>query len=228
MPAGRTRSIATAVLLALVVVTMMLPAGCAPKLTPEPAWEKDARALLDQADALFLKKQYDQAARTVEVFFNRFPSSRHQDRAFYLLGEVRLTQRDYPRALSYYKEIIEKYPASALIISAKYRLGQWYFEIREYELAIANLEDRSKITDPARLKRAAEMLAAAYVAKKSYAPAVKEYTYLAETAQNEKQRAGYRDAVREIVEKNLTEDELRALSAQTVYPADIAQLRLAR
>ncbi len=225
---GHTRSLAAFVLLALVAVGIMLPAGCAPKVVPEPAWEKDARALLDQADSQFQKKQYDLATRTVEAFFKRFPSSRHQDRAYYLLGETRLTQRDYPRALSYYKEIIEKYPASPLIGSAKYRLGQCYFEIKEYELAIANLEDRSKITDPARLKRAAEMLAAAYVAKKSYAPALKEYTYLAETAQNEKQRAGYRDAVREIVEKNLTEDELRTLSGQSVYPADIAQLRLAK
>jgi ABC-type branched-subunit amino acid transport system substrate-binding protein len=225
---GRTRSLTASILLALITVTIMLFAGCAPKLVPEPAWEKDARALLDQADSQFQKKQYDLAARTVEVFFSRFPSSRHQDRAFYLLGESRLAQRDYPRALSYYKEILEKYPSSALISSAKYRLGQCYFEIREYDLAIANLQDRSKITDPAWLKRAAEMLAAAYVVRKNYATALKEYLYLAEIVQNEKQRAGHRDAIREIVEKNLTEDELRTLSDQSVYPADIAQLRLAK
>lgn len=224
---GRIRSTVSFMALALVTLSMLLGAGCAPKLAPEPAWEKDARALLDQADAYVQKRQYDQATRTVELFRSRFPSSRHQDRALYLLGETRVAQRDYQRALGFYKEIIEKYPSSTLIFQAKYRLGQCYFEMKEYDLAIANLADRREIKDPAQLKRAAEMLAAAYVARKNYAPAVKEYLYLADSAQNEKQRTGYRDAIREIVEKNLNESELRTLSDQKTYPGDIARLRLA-
>ncbi len=188
---------------------------------------KNARELLDQADSLFSKKQYDQSAKTVDVFFSRFPASKYRDRALYLLGEVRFTQRDYQRALSYYKEIIEKFPSSSFIIQARYKLGLCYFELKEYDLAIANLEDRSKITDPAQLKRIAEVLSSAYVTKKNFLPAVKELLSLAETAQNERQKAGYRDRIREIVDRNLTEHELSTLADGSNYPSDISRLRLA-
>jgi branched-chain amino acid transport system substrate-binding protein len=228
MPLRRFFAIILPLLFILAVVSALIPAGCAPKLPPEPAWETDARGLLDQADSLFSKKQYDQSAKTVESFFSRFPTSRYRDRALYLMGELRLTQRDYSKALTYYKQIIQDYPASSFIIQARFKLGQCYFELKEYDLAIPNLEDRSRISDPAQLRRIAEMLSTAYLAKKSYLAATKELTYLAETAQSEKQKSGYRDRVRETVEKNLTEDELRTLSAGPAYPADVAQLRLAR
>jgi ABC-type branched-subunit amino acid transport system substrate-binding protein len=209
----------------LACLAVLLPAGCAPKLPPEPEWEKDARVILDQADGLFARRQYDQASKTLDAFFTRYPKSRHADRALFLMGEIRLTGRDYRQALSYYKELIEKFPASTFIVESKYKLGLCYFELKEYDLAISNLEDRSKITDTARLRRMAEMLSAAYMVKKNYLQAVREFAYLAETSQNEKQRAGYRDRVREIVDKSLSEDELKTLAGGRAYPADIAMLR---
>jgi outer membrane protein assembly factor BamD (BamD/ComL family) len=209
-------------LLGAVVLT-----GCAPKLPPEPAWELDARALLDQADAFYAKKQYDHALKTVSDFSALYPNSRHQDRARFLTGEVRFAQRDYQQALSNYKDVLEKYPASPFISEAKYKLGLCYFEVKEYDLAIANLQDRTRVTDPARLVRIAEVLAAAYTAKEAYLPAVKEFAYLAESAPNAKQQAGYRERVRELVAKNLTEGDLTALSESVAYPADLALLRLA-
>jgi len=225
MPSRRTFSSATAILIVLACLAMLLTASCAPKLPPEPEWEKDARVMLDQADSLFARRQYDQASKTLDAFFAQYPKSRHADRALFLSGEIRLAGRDYRQALSYYKELIEKYPASTFTVESKYKLGLCYFELKEYDLAISNLEDRSKITDTARLRRISEMLSAAYMIKKNYLPAVKEYTYLAETAQNEKQKAGYHDRIREIVDKNLSEDELKALAGGTAYPSDIAMLR---
>ena len=227
MPFRRIRSTVAFILPVLLCLSVLIPLGCAPKVSPEPVWEKDARELLDQADSQFSKKQYDQASKTVDVFFSRFPASKHRDRALYLQGEVRFTQRDYPRALSYYKEIIEKFPSSPFIVQARYKLGLCYFELKEYDLAIANLENKSKITDPAQLKRISEILSAAYLAKKNLLPAVKELSSRAETAQNERQKAGYRDRIREIVDRNLSEDQLRTLSHGSNYPSDISRLRLA-
>ncbi len=227
MPFRRIRSTASFILPVLLILSVLIPAGCAPKLSPEPVWEKNARELLDQADSLLSKKQYSQSSKTVDVFFSRFPTSKYRDRAFYIQGEVRFTQRDYQRALSYYKEVIEKFPSSSFIIQARYKLGLCYFELKEYELAIANLQDRSKITDPAQLRRSAEVLSAAYVIKKDFLPAVKELLSLAETAQNERQKTGFRDRIREIIDKNLTEQELRTLADGSKYPSDIARLRLA-
>lgn len=227
MPFRSVRSIAAAVLLALVCLAALLQTGCAPKLVPEPAWEKDARALLDQADDLFARKQYGQAAKTTDTFLYQYPASRYRDRGLYLLGEIRFTQREYTKALGYYKELIQGFPASSFIIFAKYRLGQCYFELKEYDPAIANLEDRSRITDPAQLLRISEMLAVAYGVKKNYPAVTKEYAYLALNMPNEAQRAGYRDRVREVIEKDLSEDELKTLAAGTAYPADLARLRLA-
>jgi ABC-type branched-subunit amino acid transport system substrate-binding protein/outer membrane protein assembly factor BamD (BamD/ComL family) len=210
-----------------VCLAVLLTAGCAPKLPPEAVWEPEARTLLDQADGLFAKKQYEQASKTVDAFMHRYPASRSRDRALYLMGEIRFSLRDYAKALHYYKEIIQEFPASSFIIPARYKLGQCYFELKDYDAAIANLEDRSRITDPAQLKRIAEILSVAYIARKNYPQAAKEYAYLAAIAQTDQQKAGYRDRVREIVDKNLTEDELRTLADATAFPADLAQLRLA-
>ncbi len=226
MPSSSRRSL-TVLLLVAVCLAMLLPLGCAPTLPPEPQWELDATTLLDQADALYARRQYEQSAKTINSFLYKYPSSRHRDRALFLLGEIRITQRDYRQALNYHKQIIQDFPSSFRIIDAKYRLGVCYFELKEYDLAIANLEDRSRISDPAQLRRIADMLSTAYLAQKKYLPAIKEFLVLSETAQNDRQRSGYHDRIREIVDKNLTEQELKTLAAGTTYPADAAQLRLA-
>ncbi len=219
---SRPVTILSAILL-LIALTASL--GCAPALVPEPQWEKDARARVDHAETLFAKKQYEQASKAVEGFFTTYPESRHTDRALSLMGEIQLTTRNYKQALNYYTKLIEKYPSSSLIGEAKYKIGLCYFELKEYDLAIDNLVDRSRITEPAKLRRIAEMLSAAYSAKKNYPAAIREFTFLADNAP-EKQRPGYRDRVREFVEKNLSEDELRTLAAGAAYPADLALLRL--
>ncbi len=227
MSSSGVRSVLAVIVLALLCAALSLSTGCAPKLPPEPAWEKDARTLLDQADGFFARKQYDLAAKTAEAFMYEYPTSRYRDRGLYLMGEVRFEKHEYDKALGYYKSIIQEFPASPFILSARYKLGQCYFELKEYELAIANLADHSKVTDPVQLRRTAEMLSVSYLVKKNYLPAARELVYLASTGGNEQQKAGYRDRVRELIEKNLSEDELRTLSAGTSYPADLARLRLA-
>jgi branched-chain amino acid transport system substrate-binding protein len=216
----------TAIFAVLLLIAAAVSLGCAPALVPVPQWEKDAQALIDHAETLFAKKQYDQAAKAVEGFFATYPESRHTDRALSLMGEIQLTNRNYKQALTYYKKLIERYPGSTLIAEAKYKIGLCYFELKDYDLAIVNLEDRSRITEPAKLRRISEMLSAAYLVKGNFPAALRELVYLSDNAP-EKQRPGYRDRVREIVEKNLSESELRKLAAGKAYPSDLALLRLA-
>jgi ABC-type branched-subunit amino acid transport system substrate-binding protein len=210
----------------LLVAAVILSLGCAPAIPPEAPWEKDARALLDHAEALYAKKQYDQALKTAEGFLATYPKSRYGDRALSLMGEVQITSRNFAGALRSYRELIERYPSSSMIAEAKYKIGLCFFELKEYDLAIDNLSDRSRITDPAKLQRIAEMLSSAYLAKGRYLPATRELAYLAENAANEKQRSGYRDRVRELVDRKLSADELRAFADAPAYPADLALLRL--
>jgi branched-chain amino acid transport system substrate-binding protein len=221
------RNPVTFLLLAALCLTVLAPLGCAPKLPPEPQWELDATALLDAAEAQYSQRQYEQALKTINSFLYKYPTSRHRDRAFYLAGEIRLTQRDYRQALNQYKQVLQDFPASSFITDAKYKLGICYFEMKEYDSAVANLEDRSKITDPARLRRIADILSFVYMLQKKYPAAIKEFLYLAETAQNAQQKAGYRDRIREIIEKNMSESELKNLSSAPAYPADVALMRLA-
>ena len=211
---------------AAVLLIAVLFLGCAAAVLPDPPWEKDARALIDHAESLFAKKQYDQAMKTAQGFLTTYPKSKYGDRALSLIGEIQISSRNYPGALKSYTQLIDKYPGSSLIGEAKYKIGLCSFELKEYDLAIDNLSDRSRITEPAKLQRTAEMLAAAYLAKGRNLPATRELAYLAENAANEKQRSGYRDRVRELVDKKLSEDDLRSLAEGKTYPADLALLRL--
>ncbi len=218
---------ASIVFLAALLFGAFVLTSCAPRQLPESAWERDALTLLDQAEAFAAKRQYGPALKTANDFALLYPKSRHQDRARFLMGEARFALRDYPQALSNYKDVLEQYPASPFISDAKYKLGLCYFELREYDLAIADLQDRTSVTDPARLVHTAEVLAAAYTAKEAYLPAAKELAYLAGSAPNAQQQLGYRERVRELVAKNLTEGDLTALSEGVAYPSDLALLRLA-
>ena len=56
MPSPRVRSVLAVILLALLGSALVLSTGCAPKLPPEPIWEKDARTLLDLDGAGFCAK----------------------------------------------------------------------------------------------------------------------------------------------------------------------------
>ena len=229
MPPRHTASTASIILLLLACFAVFPQSGCATKLPPppEPAWEIDARALIEQAEGQFNARLYDLASKSVDTFLYKYPTSTQRGRALYLSGEIHFTLRDYRKALADYKEVIQEYPSSTYIMAAKYRLGQCYFELKEYDLAIANLADRGKITNPAQLKRISEMLEVAYEARKSYTQAIKELSSLAETAETDQRKAGYRDRIRELIEKYLTENELKAVAAGTGYPADLALLRLA-
>lgn len=212
----------------LFLLALALPQpGCAPKMPPEPEWEKQAREVLDQAEALYSGKQYDQAATLADAFLVRYPGSRHRDRAYHLLGNTRIQKRDYRQALSYFTEIIERFPASPYIPDAKFKIGKCYFELKEYDLAVPNLEDRSRIEDPAKLLMISEMLSHAYTVRADYPLALREYVFLAGSAQNAKQRAGYRERVRQIVDTRLTGEQLADLASGTSWPADLARLRLA-
>jgi branched-chain amino acid transport system substrate-binding protein len=226
MPFRRIRFIASFIPLAFLCLSVLVSAGCVPKLPPEPAWEMGARELLDQAEAQFQKKQYEQSAKTVEAFFIQYPASRHRDRGIYRMGEVRFKQRNYGQALSFYKEVIEQFPSSRFIIQSRYKLGLCYFELTEYDLAIANLLDRRKLTDRAQLQRSAEILASAYMAKEDFLQAIREFSWLSRNAKDGRQRSGYRARVREIIDHTLSEDDLRTLSREKEYPADLALLRL--
>jgi branched-chain amino acid transport system substrate-binding protein len=227
MRPGYIRLTAGTVLLLCACLVLLLPTGCATAPPPENAWEMDARAILDHADAQFAKNQFDQAIKTAETFLYRYPDSRHRDRALYRIGEVRFTLRDFAVALNYYKEILREHPSSRLIPVAKYRLGACYFELKDYDAAIADLADRSRITDPAMLRQSAEMLSVAYAAKKDFLLEVKELAYLSENAETDQQKAGYRERVRELLDKSLTEADLRTLVSGQAGPADLAELRLA-
>jgi branched-chain amino acid transport system substrate-binding protein len=221
----RSRSVIR--LAALLLAVLVLSLACAPALPPEPQWEKDARALVDHAGSMFARRQYDQAMKTVEGFFATYPTSRYGDRALSLAGEIQYTYRNYPRALGYYKQLIEKFPGSKLITEAKYKIGLCYFELKNYDLAADNLEDRAGITDPAKLLRISEILSTIYLSKGRNLQALHELVYLSGNAPNEMQKAGYRERVRGLIDKTLSEDDLRTAASGNVYPADLALLRLA-
>jgi branched-chain amino acid transport system substrate-binding protein len=209
------------------LIAAFFSAACAPAMQPESQAEQDATAFLDRAEAQLAKKQYEAATKSVEAMLQQFPSSRHRDRALFLAGGVRFELRDFGKARPFFQNLLRDYADSAFAPGARYRLGVCAFELKDYESAITNLEAVKASTDPEQTRKTAEMLSSAYLATKRFPAAVRQFVALADAAQIDQQKTAYRDRVRQIVENDFDEKELRSLASGFIYPSDIAQLRLA-
>ena len=95
MMTGRTSMKVCIAVFVGVITALFVLTSCAAKLPPEAPWEKDARALLDQAEKGLSRRQYSKAEALLSAFDTKYSESRQMDRALYLRGEIRLARRDY-------------------------------------------------------------------------------------------------------------------------------------
>lgn len=112
-------------------VLAALAAGCGASVVPQIMNDSErvplARKLLD-------KRDYTLAADVLEGYTRVGAGNADIDQAVYLLGVVRLKQRDWIAAQTQFERVLRDYPESDSASAASYRLGEAYFgQSREFD-----------------------------------------------------------------------------------------------
>jgi len=105
-----------------------------PGLTEKQKAEADAYLLaLDAYNADKLS-----AARDLwQGFLQKYPRSRFKPNAFYWIGETHFRVADYGNAIKAYQFVVESNPSSPWLRRAIFKQGVSFFELKDYESALA-------------------------------------------------------------------------------------------
>jgi len=107
--------------------------------------------LYKEAKESYRKGEFELARKKVERFLIKYSEGKVKDEALYLAGTLREKPEE---AIRYYREIIENYPKSKFKGKALYRVGQYFYVLKRYDLAYYYYHELKKIDHP--LKKEAE------------------------------------------------------------------------
>src|SRR5690606_29640106 len=62
----------------------------------------------------------------MQTFMSRFASSAYADNVLYLAGRMAFSNKNYPEAIKYYQQVVEKYPLSNKTAAARFATGLAY------------------------------------------------------------------------------------------------------
>jgi len=91
--------------------------------------EAKAQALLKEGEALFAKKEYDEAASKFKAAGKRWPDSPLQEDAMFMTGESFFFADDYAKAQSSYESLLKKYDNSRHLdttVKRVFQIGQYW------------------------------------------------------------------------------------------------------
>ena len=108
----------------------------------EPPGERSGDAAADYRAAVDLVKaaHYEDALAALRGFLQRNPRHDYADNAQYWLGEVFYAKKDYVRALSEFRRVVEVYPRGNKVPDALLKVGYCYQAMGQGEKARAVLE----------------------------------------------------------------------------------------
>ena len=94
-------------------------------------------AAKDYKEAFTLLKQgkYDDSIIAFEAFLLNHSDSKYASNAQYWLAEANYVSKRYPKALTEFSKVVNKYPASSKVADAKLKLGFTHYELGQYEKA---------------------------------------------------------------------------------------------
>src|SRR5262249_57560690 len=103
----------------------------------EPPAERGGDAANDYRAAVELVKatKYDDALTALRGFIERHPRHDYADNAQYWIGEVFYAQKDYVRALSEFRKVVEDYPRGNKVPDALLKVGYCYWGMGQGEKA---------------------------------------------------------------------------------------------
>lgn len=128
----------------------------APARVRELPTERDGDAAADYRAAVELVKagQHDAAVAALRTFLEKHPRHDYADNAQYWLGEAFYAHKDYPHALTEFRNVIETYPRGNKVPDALLKVGYCYQAMGQTEKARAVLEQVVNLypkTEPAAL-----------------------------------------------------------------------------
>ena len=118
--------------------------------------ERSDDAASDYRTAVELVKsgQHAEAITALHAFLAKYPRHDYADNAQYWLGEAFYAQKDYPHALSEFRNVIETYPRGNKVPDALLKVGYCYGALGQSDKARAVLEQVVNLypkTEPAAL-----------------------------------------------------------------------------
>lgn len=112
--------------------------------------EQEARAAMDEAESLFRKKEYAEAAKAYRKAYKSWPDSPLEEEALFKTGEAEFFADHYSKAEDEYGLLVKKYPSTqyiSQIMTRRFAIGRYW---EEYDRAhphwpiTPNLIDRSR------------------------------------------------------------------------------------
>ncbi len=94
----------------------------------------------DRAFRALREARYADAARGFSDFLDEFPESAYAPNAQYWLAETYYVTRDFETALSFFNELLERFPGSNKQGDALLKIGFSHFELQQWNEARAALE----------------------------------------------------------------------------------------
>ncbi len=118
---------------------------------------------------------------TIEIcykLFEKYTDIPFKDRILYRLAICHLDEGNYDRAKQYFQQLIFETPQSSKVSEAHFRLGEYYFNRREFHKAIEQYNYLLENWDDSYFNMALYKLGWAYYNINDYANAISTYIYL--------------------------------------------------
>ncbi len=110
----------------------------------------------------------------------KFPTLDFQDKILYKIAMSYLKEGNPQKANIFFQEIIDKYPNSAINLESHFRIGEYYFDKRDYKKAIANYSNLLGKWDNSYFDMALYKLGWSYYNVNDYTNSISTFLYLIE------------------------------------------------
>lgn len=120
------------------------PVASVPSSASTPAAappDRDERDAYNRAYNLLKEGRYDQSVTAFKEFLKAYPQSSYADNSQYWLGEANYVSRKFKEAVEEFNHVINKFPQSPKVSDAMLKLGFTYYELGDWKLARATLQE---------------------------------------------------------------------------------------
>lgn len=174
-------------------------------------------------DVAYPDENFERTIQTYETLIKEYPQHRHSDGVYYLLALAHWYEGAFDYAMERFQELIAQYPKSRYVEEVWFRLGEYLYDMTEFDNAIAAYERVAKNPQSPLYDKAAYKIAWSHYQKDRFMTAIDEFIKVLDiTAQGEGAAASMRaEVIRYIVKsfgEQLIQDESKKGGAPKPKP----------